>query len=434
MGALGVHWSTCVKKKRHSPLSLLVHTNENRVHDGFIYFCRIRQQQDRQTCTFFIFLCGSHRFFAIFQRIVLFLAVKEGGVGRSFSLNFEGVVQYRRSNGRYCQVLNIGSGGAMPRQLYVKISFLYVLPTLVLASCCALCIVGNLLYLMTTVEAFTGYKISWWVWGAKGCDTTTGTCTIYGTQDIDQVLSPTSDCSSWLRQLRAAEAFGIISSFASGVATIGSVALILYQQLLTFPRVVVLGQVMCSVVTMASLMQFALTVTLVGRACIATRKTASTTFDAAAFLYLGSFILSVLCAFLYRAIGQCEDSDSQRRVVSAPNDRPYSTSPSVPRSTGTGTVVAVPHGPPAARGNMFGEPSSARPSSSPQPEVELQVLPEGDDWEFDQESGLMWSDERKLFFDQGSGHFYDPGSEQWYDPDGGKWYTINADGVMIETS
>lgn len=299
---------------------------------------------------------------------------------------------------------------------------------------------------MTSNESNTGYNISWWLWGAQGCSVTTGACTTYGTSNYEQVLAPTDDCTSWLRQLRAAEAFGVISSSAAGVAAIGSGALVVYQHLLTFPRVVIIGQLLCAAVMCTSLVAFILVVTLYAQACITTIPTTTTTYDAAPWLYLASFVIACVCWFVYRSIGKREDSRTQRRVVSAPEARPYhrdaspvaaagragertregnnvnTTAPSV-----TTTTTAAPQQLPLSTPQNYN-------SNENGDEIEMHVLPEGDDWETDQESGLLWSEERRLFFDQASGHFYDPGSEQWYDPDNGRWYTINQDGVMVDSS
>ena len=48
-------------------------------------------------------------------------------------------------------------------------------------------------------------------------------------------------------------------------------------------------------------------------------------------------------------------------------------------------------------------------------------LPPGD-WEFDDESGLYWSEDHFLFFHPDSNQYFDPASNQWYDPDSNQWY------------
>jgi len=50
-------------------------------------------------------------------------------------------------------------------------------------------------------------------------------------------------------------------------------------------------------------------------------------------------------------------------------------------------------------------------------------LPEGHDWILD-ESGLYWSESKKLFFDRASGQFYDPASDKWYNPERDLWYKL----------
>jgi hypothetical protein len=323
----------------------------------------------------------------------------------------------------------------MQKQLVVRVSCLNVFPTLLFVACCALCIVGNLVYIMTSTESNTGYKIAWWLWGAQGCSAVTGACTTYGTSDYDQVLAPTSDCTSWLRQLRAAEAFGVISSLVAGVAAIGSGALLVYQHLLTLPRVAIVGQLLCAAVMCTSVIAFILTVTLYGQPCITAIQTTNTTYDAAPWLYVVSFFLACVSWFLYRSIGKREDASLQRRVVSAPEARPYHHgSRAVGEQSADDNMVNT-----TERNVNAAIAPQQLPPSTPQDhndgdDIELHILPEGDDWETDEESGLLWSEERRLFFDQASGHFYDPGSEQWYDPDSGGWYTINQDGMIIASS
>ncbi len=52
------------------------------------------------------------------------------------------------------------------------------------------------------------------------------------------------------------------------------------------------------------------------------------------------------------------------------------------------------------------------------------LLPEGDDWEFDDEENLYWSPSQQLFFDHASGHFYDPASGAWFNPILQRWYQL----------
>ena len=51
-------------------------------------------------------------------------------------------------------------------------------------------------------------------------------------------------------------------------------------------------------------------------------------------------------------------------------------------------------------------------------------LPEGSDWVLEGQSGLHWSDTKKLWFDRASGQFYDPSTEKWFNPDQNIWYKL----------
>lgn len=47
--------------------------------------------------------------------------------------------------------------------------------------------------------------------------------------------------------------------------------------------------------------------------------------------------------------------------------------------------------------------------------------PEGEDWEWDPNSQMYWSEARYMFFRTTDGWFYEPNSQQWYDPNTQQW-------------
>ena len=51
-------------------------------------------------------------------------------------------------------------------------------------------------------------------------------------------------------------------------------------------------------------------------------------------------------------------------------------------------------------------------------------VPQGNDWEYDQDADLYWSPSQRLYFDERSGHFFDPESDLWFDPAAQKWYKL----------
>jgi hypothetical protein len=60
-----------------------------------------------------------------------------------------------------------------------------------------------------------------------------------------------------------------------------------------------------------------------------------------------------------------------------------------------------------------------------QPGMGVRIVPEGDDWEYDVDAELFWSDSQRLYFDDKSGHFYDPDSGMWYNPTSRSWYDLS---------
>lgn len=75
-------------------------------------------------------------------------------------------------------------------------------------------------------------------------------------------------------------------------------------------------------------------------------------------------------------------------------------------------------------------PESGKPTTEERREllptqIPTKFMPEGDDWEYDDEAKLYWSQSQELFFDEASGHFYDPESDCWFNPQEQRWYKLS---------
>lgn len=243
-------------------------------------------------------------------------------------------------------------------------------------------------------------------------------------------------------------------------------------------RVIIFGQLMAASLVSLCLVEFVLLVTLPTRACLTTLKV-ETAFDAAAFLYISAVGLSGLTFLCYQWL--------RNRAAPKPRIVPSPRRPPPPASSGDSqvqlhgdtqrtpspisrsvdpTLIDVANS--ARRGEdhvhmttvvvttdeddagvtlrggeneeTLGALHDINPRALPSnPEVTRRThgtrkpmvalegddpLPEGDDWQIDEASGLLWSEEKQLFFDRGSGQFYDPEVEQWYNTSTNTWYQL----------
>jgi hypothetical protein len=86
--------------------------------------------------------------------------------------------------------------------------------------------------------------------------------------------------------------------------------------------------------------------------------------------------------------------------------------------------AAPPTSPPTLNQNRGFGHISAQPPKEPAGDTPVRLVPEGPDWEFDDDTQLYWSPSQELFFDPISGHFYDGATECWYDPNEKRWYKL----------
>eukprot|EP00759_Apiculatamorpha_spiralis_P022256 PhF_6_TR26561/c0_g1_i1/m.38427 len=106
----------------------------------------------------------------------------------------------------------------------------------------------------------------------------------------------------------------------------------------------------------------------------------------------------------------------QMQPIQQPKSTP-ANQPSAASSTPAATKAATEQ-PPAA------STTNANTNSG------IPALPEGlefeDEWQYDPEHNLYWSDRQQLYLDPNSNQYYDPGSEQWYNPETGEWYAVEG--------
>lgn len=318
---------------------------------------------------------------------------------------------------------------------------LTVAPVLVFVVITVLNIIGNTLKGL----AYNNGVIDVWIslWNAYVC-ASSGACRLYDNRDLSDLVGLSSECESLVSHYRATEAFAIISTFFAGVLVIFSILLVIHQEQIGFQRVAVRGMVISAIMFVLDLITFILYITMKDRKCIT--SVASVALKPAPFMYLGGFVLSMVNIVIYLRMKQ---------VLGAQLDQ--SPSASTRYTPSSASVVPQPQ--------QFVQPSPKQ--RSPDRSVQMQpatfspgititaeqqqrtlspirvrspvtsatrlrspvstgdgLWPDGDDWQVDEPSGLLWSETKHLFFDRSSGQFFDPRSDQWYDPEADRWYKL----------
>lgn len=379
----------------------------------------------------------------------------------------------------------------------LEIQPLFVAPTIALLVVLTLSIIGNVLRAFTIENTSQGISGSWMtLWSSYLCSS--NGCRLYASSDLSEIfLSSRAGCSSFMSHLRAAEAFGIISSTFSGLLVFISISWLFLQRILPTRTISLRGITASIVLACLELITFVLFMTLKNRQCF-TDLLPTTSLRAAPFMYLGGLVFSAITALLYIAIGRrplasVNPSLEPPSVISqTETSRPQPLDPPQSREVGDGadeTTQRAPSDPnpstplhslvPLSSSVLFhaalGPESSEQPLRQPvliagrqqliddtpqspshhlererlaplvesmtpirvhtpvqrrtrvsgvEDEWEGTLWPDGDDWQVDEPSGLLWSESKNLFFDQQSGQFYDPQSDQWYNPDEDRWYKL----------
>lgn len=352
----------------------------------------------------------------------------------------------------------------------IVLSPLLVAPTVLFICTAIVSVIGNILKAMTYTNTAAGIEAVWLtLWQAYYCSTS-GSCVLYTHADLDKLTGAGSGCDSFVAHFRAAEAFGVITSVLSGAAVLVSILFVVYQYKFGFRGVSRAGLFGSSFLAAVELIQFVIFITLKDRTCITALAQPSPELGPAPFMYLGGTAFALMCAGCYLRIGRVykdhpipsppmdTSSWSVKHKTTPTPSRIASTIVNVPQESQR-EIVAATEAPQSVSSRMttfvqqqqpvlVGQSSfqvsqqqrqyqttlSPRPSTvspirvrspvrAPSPTAEG-VWPDGDDWQVDEPSGLLWSESKHLFFDRNSGQFYDPRSDQWYDPDADRWYKI----------
>jgi hypothetical protein len=277
------------------------------------------------------------------------------------------------------------------------------------------------------------------LWSAYVCSSA-GACQLYSHSDFDTAVGISSQCSSFVSHYRAVESFAIIATFFSGILVFFSVVFIVFQQRVGFEGVAKRGMVVSGILFVLDLVTFVLFITLKDRECIT--QVADVSLEPAPFMYLGGFVFSLVNCGLYFQMRQTFKVTSASASPNAPRYIPDSTSLpqeqqqfSYRQQSPERTVLVVDPRSPAV--NIAAEQqravspirvrspmsSATRLRGSPVSSGEG-LWPDGNDWQIDEPSGLLWSEHKHLFFDRSSGQFFDPKSDQWYDPEADRWYKL----------
>jgi hypothetical protein len=303
------------------------------------------------------------------------------------------------------------------------------IPTVLLLATTALSIAGN------AAKAFSfnasGYDATFHLWRANVCSAA-GCFTISHSD-----LGAGSGSCDFRHQYRAAQAFGILACMVSGslllvcLANLASVCSPTVSasnlQLQTFGSFLLIG---------VEILAFITFVTIKNLDCW---SSLNVSYEAAPFLFLGCIVLGLLY-LAWSVFAQAPEEDEEPATparAAADQQPPQSSDPSSAHRNQTATTAAAEPSSPLASAvaAAAAQPPPQYPSGDdvdahPRRPVlaasstEELAVPEGDDWLFDQSTGLSWSESMKLFFDAASAQFYDPGSELWYDPSVGRWHRL----------
>lgn len=307
----------------------------------------------------------------------------------------------------------------------------FLIPVVFLSACTALSIAGNLAKAFTITSS--SYVITYHLWKADYCVPGVS-C---GSLKHGDLGAGTCDFKN---QYRASQAFGILTCLISGVMLIVSVLNVFKAfgpvshrnlQLQTLGSFFLIG---------FQVLMFIIFVTIKNLDCMSSQDPS---YDAAPFLFLGCIVVAL--AYLGWTVFADGDDVSPSHISQQQQPRAAATVVVGASAAGSGAT-------PDRQGPSTREPSApslaAAYSTPAQPAQQLVVeetrstdqqrrlptlaatsteeiaVPEGDDWVYDESTGLSWSETTRLFFDPASAQFYDPESEMWFDPQVGRWHRV----------
>lgn len=297
-----------------------------------------------------------------------------------------------------------------------------------------LSIIGNVLkaFSFTTASVTDAYLRLWSAYACVG--STVWSCHLFEQDELTAFIGTSDVCVSFVSHWRTAQAFGVISTFFVGVALWISILLVVFQERLTIAGVSRYGIITSAIAFFAQLVQFILFITLSNRLCITQMTTPN--LQPAPFMYLGGFLFCLVNCALYYLIGKKYKPASLNASQAQPQ-------PAAPKQLPVGQRVLGVELPQQQSRVVVEQPSYVADRSAgrispvrvrtPTPVMQVRspvvpaeggLWPDGDDWQVDEPSGLLWSETKHLFFDRSSGQFFDPKSDQWYDPEADRWYKL----------
>jgi hypothetical protein len=278
-------------------------------------------------------------------------------------------------------------------------------------------------------------------------------------------MSSGCDIQNFQSRVLAIGGVGATTTAFCGLFLISSCVVFVVQDSLKRPRRALIGLSMAAFTLALSLTTFVMAFDIKNHPCL---LDLTWTVDAAPFMFIGVFLFALLIVPLQlwvltsptpraiqreapRATASVDHSPTFRHndtsnggeapyVVMVTNPPPLPSSSQTaaegahrddewPHGNGDPVGAVAPSAAPAFREQLPPGADNAGtispPPTLPNPTEPHEAFkdPEGDDWVLDP-SGLLWSDQKALFFDRASGHFYDPHSEHWYDPSTEKWYAL----------
>ena len=269
--------------------------------------------------------------------------------------------------------------------------------SMLLAS--AFAIIGNIVPIyFYTLPSATVFISPWRISSCSGYY-----CTV---SDADQLIYTYSsalscDIQSFQNHVVAGGAYGVITAAIAGSGFAALFIMNLWQRPNRHSAIV--GLVFSAIISVNSIVSLILVFSIRADSCISSQNLG---VHASGFMYVGAMLFSWVGVTVY-AVWVVRNKPQRAPKVRPQNAYTYDAArrpvapqpPSVTQTRSTPQIVR-----------------------SPQPEV----WPEGNDWVTDEASGLLWSEERHLFFDRSSGQFFDPRTDQWFDPEQNRWYKLTV--------
>ena len=279
--------------------------------------------------------------------------------------------------------------------------FIYIVMT-------TLAVLGNAImaYSYTDLSSNSTVSFSLWILTTSPNSGSTATRTWAWLSDYSALI-----CSYNWSLFQAAEAWAIITTILCGIALLFNVLSIILQQQITIAKASIIGLVFSALIFITSWIAFAVIIANPYKSCNNVTASGLPSFQLgpAAFMYLGTAVFSaatLVCHFLTHKATKIS--------------RPEAKQPASPEK-GYGYAAQTPVPVPASPNGASGTRVVVQPNQTP---IRHELpLPEGNDWILD-ESGLYWSETKKLFFDRASGQFYDPSSDKWFNPEQNVWYKL----------